>query len=60
VGAVIPLGIALSLITDGILVVTGWMGGELSYRHRVGVTPREHMTSATTAEPISIDHHRAA
>jgi uncharacterized membrane protein len=60
VGAVIPLGIALSLITDGILVVTGWMGGELSYRHRVGVSPHEHMTSATTGEPISIDHHRAA
>ena len=33
--------LALSLLTGGILVVTGWLGGELSYRHRVGVTERE-------------------
>ncbi len=34
----LPTGIVLSAITGGILAVTGWMGGELSYRHRVGVT----------------------
>jgi uncharacterized membrane protein len=28
---------ALSLASVGILGVTGWLGGELSYRHRIGV-----------------------
>jgi uncharacterized membrane protein len=36
---VAPTGVALSLATGAILLVTGWLGGELSYRHRVGVTP---------------------
>jgi uncharacterized membrane protein len=31
------LGIALSAIVVAILVVTGWLGGELAYRHRIGV-----------------------
>lgn len=34
----LPTGLALSAITGGILSITGWLGGELSYRHRVGVT----------------------
>lgn len=33
-----PWGLVLSLVTVGILGVTGWTGGELAYRHRVGVT----------------------
>lgn len=37
--AVVPLGLALSAVSAGILGVTGWLGGELSYRHRVGVVP---------------------
>jgi uncharacterized membrane protein len=36
---VIPTGLAMSLVTALILLLTGWLGGELSYRHRVGVTP---------------------
>ena len=39
--AVVPGGIALSAVSAMVLVVTGWLGGELSYRHRVGVTDRE-------------------
>jgi uncharacterized membrane protein len=35
---VVPLGLGLSLLTGSLLVVTGWLGGELSYRHRIGVT----------------------
>jgi uncharacterized membrane protein len=30
-------GLALSLVTVAILVVTGWLGGELAFRHRIGV-----------------------
>jgi uncharacterized membrane protein len=35
---VVPTGLALSALTGGLLLITGWLGGELSYRHRVGVT----------------------
>ena len=35
--AVLPWGIVLSCITVGILLFTGWMGGEMVCRHRVGV-----------------------
>jgi uncharacterized membrane protein len=37
VEAVLPGGLLLSLIIAVILGVTGWYGGELSYRYRVGV-----------------------
>ncbi len=33
-------GLALSIVTVAILCVTGWLGGELSYRYRIGVTSR--------------------
>jgi uncharacterized membrane protein len=36
--AILPVGLALSAFTGGVLLVTGWLGGELSYRYRVGVT----------------------
>jgi uncharacterized membrane protein len=35
--AILWLGLILSLLTALILAVTGWYGGELSYRHKVGV-----------------------
>jgi uncharacterized membrane protein len=37
-GSVLPAGLALSATIVSILGVTGWLGGELSYRHRIGVT----------------------
>jgi uncharacterized membrane protein len=30
--------LAISMASAGLLLVTGWLGGELSYRHRIGVT----------------------
>lgn len=36
--AVVPLGLTLSALTVLILLVTGWMGWALVYRHRVGVS----------------------
>jgi uncharacterized membrane protein len=36
----IPWGLVLSALTTAILLVTGWLGGELSYRHGIGVHPR--------------------
>ena len=36
--AVLPWGLALSALTAGALFVTGWTGGDLPYRHLIGVT----------------------
>jgi uncharacterized membrane protein len=33
-----PWGLVMSLVTAGLLAVTGWTGGELAYRHQIGVT----------------------
>jgi uncharacterized membrane protein len=35
--SVLPAGLILSTLTVLILLVTGWMGWQLVYRHRVGV-----------------------
>jgi uncharacterized membrane protein len=35
--AVVPIGLILSLIVVGIILFTGWKGGEMVYRHRVAV-----------------------
>ena len=36
--AVLPTGLILSAVVALILVYTGWQGGELVFRHRVGVS----------------------
>jgi uncharacterized membrane protein len=38
VAAVIPLGMAISIADAALLIVTGWYGGELVYRHRIGLS----------------------
>lgn len=35
---IFPLGVSLSVGTAGLLLLTGWFGGELAYRHGVGVS----------------------
>jgi uncharacterized membrane protein len=35
--AVVPLGLALSLVSIAIMGFTGWKGGEMVFRHRVAV-----------------------
>lgn len=37
--AIEPWGLLLSAVVAAILAVTGWYGGELSYRHKIGVIP---------------------
>jgi len=37
-GSVVPKGLLLSSVLVGALSVTAWLGGELTYRHRIGVT----------------------
>jgi uncharacterized membrane protein len=36
-GPILWSGLILSLVTAAILGVTGWYGGELAYRHKIGV-----------------------
>lgn len=36
---ILPWGLVLSLVVAALLGITGWAGGELSYRYRIGVTP---------------------
>jgi uncharacterized membrane protein len=43
--AVAPSGVTLSFATLVILMFTGWLGGELVYRNRVGVSD-EHLHPA--------------
>jgi uncharacterized membrane protein len=38
---VVPVGIALSFSITVLLVITGWAGGELAYRHKIGVIEEE-------------------
>jgi uncharacterized membrane protein len=37
--SVIPTGITLSAIVAGLLIMTGWLGGHMVYRHGVAVRP---------------------
>src|SRR5712675_1488556 len=37
--AVVPTGLTLSALVVAILLITGWMGSALVYRHGVGVDP---------------------
>jgi len=41
VAAVLPGGLVLSFIIVAILLVTGWMGGELAYRYKIGVIEKD-------------------
>jgi len=50
VGAVVPAGLALSVVVVLILLVTGWLGGELTFRYLVGALTRTN-TEAGMAAP---------
>jgi uncharacterized membrane protein len=45
-----PAGLALSAFTTVLLVITGWYGGELVYRHRIGVSGHGRSRSASIEE----------
>ena len=34
---ILPLGLGLSLLTATLLMLSGWYGGELTFRHKVGI-----------------------
>lgn len=39
---VLPWGLLISTVIVVLILYTGWKGGELAYRHRVGMLPDEH------------------
>jgi uncharacterized membrane protein len=49
--AVVPTGLVLSLISVGLLLFTGWKGGELVYRYRVGVLNRPEQRETPRVYP---------
>ena len=48
--AIIPTGLTLSFVVVLILLFTGWMGWEMVYRHRVGVTDKPAQPVARAQE----------
>jgi uncharacterized membrane protein len=48
--AILPWGLLLSVLIAALLGITGWLGGELSYRHLVGVNPKGTPRAATRHE----------
>jgi uncharacterized membrane protein len=49
---IVPAGLALNAAAGGVLLVTAWLGGELAFRHRVGVTDRED--AGSTGDGVSL------
>ena len=43
--AILPTGLILSVVTVCVLLVTGWLGGELAYRYKIGVIEDEALRS---------------
>jgi len=56
--AVVPTGLILSLVAVGLLLFTGWKGGEMVYRYRVGVL--EHPDATQTPSGVGSAHRRRA
>jgi uncharacterized membrane protein len=62
--AVLPAGILLSAVVGGLLLYTGWKGGELVYRHGVGMAAMlsgaGRRTEMETVSPSHIHARRPA
>jgi uncharacterized membrane protein len=49
---IMPLGLALSAAVTGLLTISGWLGGEMTFRHKIGV-------NSVTDEAEETARHRA-
>jgi len=58
---VVPFGIILSAVVVGIFLVTGWLGGELVFRYRIGMIDDESeaLRSPAGAPTTGIDRGHA-
>ncbi|MCK1624922.1 DUF2231 domain-containing protein [Bradyrhizobium sp. 147] len=50
--AVLPWGILLSAVVVGMLLFTGWKGGDLVYHHRIGMHPEAPAQASAASRPI--------
>lgn len=57
---VLPWGLALSAIVAGLLLYTGWKGGEMVYRHLVGVSAAPSAANAAPSMGSATDRPRRA
>jgi uncharacterized membrane protein len=53
--AILPTALILSFIVVGILLVTGWLGGELAYRFKIGVIEEEDRPEPRTSPAYAGD-----
>jgi uncharacterized membrane protein len=60
VTAALPWGLSLSAIVGVILIVTGWLGGELVFRHMIGVTGHGDKHDLAEQESTEKHHHHVA
>jgi len=51
--AVLPTGLILSAAVTALLLVTGWYGGELAYRHKIGAI--DGLPTGVDAAPSRLD-----
>lgn len=51
-GTISPWGLVLSIVTGAVLGFTGWLGGELVYRHRIGVMARPPTSMPRTGQSV--------
>jgi uncharacterized membrane protein len=49
---VMPTGLVLSAIVTALLLFTGWFGGELAYRHKIGAVDGEPTGLEAAAHPL--------
>ena len=52
-GAIVPIGLLLSLVVVCILLFTGWKGWNLVYLHRVGVSDEHRDPQLKTREAVA-------
>jgi uncharacterized membrane protein len=57
--AIIPWGVGLSVLTNLLLAVTGWYGGELTYRHKIGVVGHESQEEQPSRVPAATRESQA-
>lgn len=55
--AVLPWGIWLSAVVVGLLAFNGWKGGELVFRHKVGVADEPEHSPVTGPKPRRPEEH---
>lgn len=53
-GAILPFGLVLSALTSALISLTGWIGGELVFRHGIGVS------KSVGGDHSNPDDHRSA